>query len=200
MNAVPAPATDNMLERRFPLNILVLNGSPAGQESITLYTLLYIRKYFPEHRYDILHVGQQIRKMEKEPGTWQEPLRNADLILFCYPVYTFLAPAQLHQFIELIKKSGIGLHGKYAAQITTSKHFYDVTAHRFIRDNCDDLGLNYISGLSADMEDLLQEKGRQEALSFFRYILCSFLYLFSRFFYSVLRLFHSVFRVRKRVF
>ena len=153
--------------------ITVLNGSPAGEDSITLYTLLYIRKHFPEHEYRILHVGRQIRQLEKEPARWQQALADADLILFCYPVYTFLVPAQLHRFIELVKESGISLRGKYATQISTSKHFYDVTAHRFIRDNCDDLGLKYVRGLSADMDDLLRAKGREEALAFFRYVLWS---------------------------
>ena len=153
------------------MNILVLNGSPAGKDSITLFTVLYIQKHFPEHHFEILHVGQQIRKMEKEPETWREPLRKADLILFCYPVYTFLAPAQLHRFVEMMRDSGISLAGKYASQITTSKHFYDVTAHRFIQDNCEDLSLRYVRGLSADMDDFLAEKGRKEALDFFRYLL-----------------------------
>ena len=142
------------------MNIVVLNGSPAGKDSITLYTLLYIQKHFPEHRYEILHVAQQIRKMEKEPETWRRALAEADLILFCYPVYTFLVPAQLHRFIEMIKASGVDLSGKYATQITTSKHFYDVTAHQFIQDNCADLGLKYVRGLSAEMDDLRHEQGR----------------------------------------
>ncbi len=153
------------------MNITVLNGSPAGKDSITLYTLLYIQRYFPDHHYEILHVGQQIRQMEKDPGLWREQLQTADLIIFCYPVYTFLVPAQLHRFIELIKENNIDLHGRTATQISTSKHFYDVTAHQFIQDNCGDLGLKYIRGLSADMEDLLSDKGRQEALDFFRYVL-----------------------------
>lgn len=153
------------------MNILVLNGSPAGKDSITLFTVLYIQKHFPEHRFDILHVGQQIRKMEKDLEAWMELLRQADLILFSYPVYTFLVPAQLHRFIELVKESGADLSGKYATQITTSKHFYDVTAHRFIQDNCEDLGLKYVRGLSADMDDLTREQGQRDALSFFRYVL-----------------------------
>ena len=153
------------------MNILVLNGSPAGKDSITLYTLRYIEAFFPEHHFEILHVGQQIRKMEQDSSMWEEKLRAAEMILFCYPVYTFLVPAQLHRFIELMKESGISLSGRYATQITTSKHFYDITAHRFIEDNCADLGLRYIRGLSADMDDLLTEKGRGEALSFFRYVL-----------------------------
>ena len=95
----------------------------------------------------------------------------ADLLLFSYPVYTFLAPSQLHRFIELLKASGADLAGKFATQITTSKHFYDVTAHRYVQDNCQDLGLKYIRGLSADMDDLLSEKGRRQAKDFFEFVL-----------------------------
>ena len=76
---------------------------------------------------------------------------------FCsaIPVYTFIAPYQLHRLIELIKADGVDLTGKFASQITTSKHFYDVTAHRYVEENCFDLGMRVVRGLSADMEDLL---------------------------------------------
>ena len=88
-------------------------------------------------------------------------------------MYTFIAPCQLHRFIELVKEHGIDLTGKYATQLSTSKHFYDMTAHRYIQDNCGDLGLKYIRGLSADMDDLLKEKGQKEAEAFFDYVLWS---------------------------
>jgi len=155
------------------MQVLVINGSPAGKNSITLQTVLYIQKHFPEVSFRILDAGQKIKSIEKDFSECRKLLSEADLLLFCYPVYTFLVPAQLHRFIELIKEHNINLSGKYATQLTTSKHFYDTTAHQFIQDNCEDLGLRYIRGLSADMEDLLHEKGRNEALSFFRYILWS---------------------------
>ncbi len=155
------------------MKIVIINGSPAGESSITLYTMRYIQKKFPGHEWHIIHAGQRIRALEKEPGPWRAALEEADLIVFCYPVYTFLAPAQLNRFITLIKESGAFLTGKWATQVTTSKHFYDITAHRFIEDNCADLGLKYIRGLSADMDDLLCDKGREEAMSFFRYVLWS---------------------------
>ena len=154
------------------MKVLVLNGSPSGKNSITLQTVLLIQKYCRKNiTFEILHVGQRIRSFEKDFSEAEQLLKAADLILFCYPVYTFLVPAQLHRFIELIKERGIDLQGKYATQITTSKHFYDVTAHQFIEDNCQDLGMTYIRGLSADMEDLLGKKGQKEALSFFRFVL-----------------------------
>ena len=155
------------------MNILVLNGSPAGKNSITLQTVLYIEKFFPDCSFEILHVGQRIKSLEKDFAPAASALRKADLLLFSYPVYTFLVPAQLHRFLELIRENGVEVEGKFASQISTSKHFYDVTAHRFLQDFCDELGLRSVRGLSADMEDLLNEKGRGEALAFFRYVLWS---------------------------
>ena len=156
------------------MNVLVLNGSPSGENSITLYTMYYIEKHCPSCHFEYLPVGQQIRRFEKDFSEAEEALRKADLIVFCYPVYTFLVPSQLHRFIELMKENNVDLKGKYATQVSTSKHFYDTTAHRFIQDNCADLGLKYIRGLSADMEDLLTKKGRKEALSFWYYVLWNY--------------------------
>ena len=153
------------------MNVLVLNGSPAGEDSLTLFTAKLLERRFPEHAFRVLHVGRRIRAMEADFEPCRAALEAADLILFCYPVYTFLVPAQLHRFIQLIGERGADVSGKYATQITTSKHFYDVTAHRFIQDNCDDLGLRFVKGLSADMDDLLTAKGRRQALDFFRYVL-----------------------------
>ena len=152
------------------MNILVINGSPKGKYSITLQTVLYLEKCFPEHTFQVLHAGQRIKALQKDFSEAVKELEAADLILFSYPVYTFIAPSQLHGFIELMKASGARLTGKFATQITTSKHFYDVTAHRYIQDNCQDMGLKFVKGLSADMDDLLTEKGQKEAKQFFRYV------------------------------
>lgn len=155
------------------MNILVINGSPKGSYSITLQTVLYLEKQFPQHKFIILHAGQRIRAYAKDFSAAAKELEAADLILFSYPVYTFIAPSQLHHFIALMKESGVDLSGKFVTQLTTSKHFYDVTAHRYIQDNCQDLGMKFIRGLSADMDDLLTERGRRDARKFFTYVLWS---------------------------
>lgn len=152
------------------MNILVLNGSPKGEYSITLQTILYLEKLHPEHTFELLHVGQRIKALEKDLSPAIEAIKQADLLVFCYPVYTFIVPYQLHRFIELLKDSGLSLKDKFATQLTTSKHFYDVTAHQFIQENCQDMELKYIRGLSADMEDLTTAKGQKEAKSFFDFI------------------------------
>lgn len=152
------------------MKILVINGSPSGKNSITLQTVLFLQKHFKKAEFEFLHVGARIHSIEKDFSEAESALLKADLLLFAYPVYTFLVSSQLHRFIELIKEHHLDLNGKYATQISTSKHFYDTTAHQFIRDNCDDLGLKYIAGLSEDMEDLLTKKGQDQALEFFRYV------------------------------
>ena len=151
------------------MNILVLNGSPKGEYSITLQTVRYLEKQNPQHSFQVLHVGRQIKSIEKDFSKARELLLNAELILFSYPVYTFIAPYQMHRFIELMKESGIDFSNRFATQITTSKHFYDVTAHRYIQENCQDMGMKFIRGLSADMDDLLKKKGQNEAEAFFAY-------------------------------
>ena len=152
------------------MNILVINGSPKGKNSVTLQTVNYLQILHPEHHFSVLHAGQKIKSLEKDFSPAVDSITKADLLLFSYPVYTFIAPCQLHRFLELLKEAKLNLSGKYASQLSTSKHFYDFTAHRYIQDNCADLGLHYIKGLSADMDDLTTPKGRQEAENFLAYL------------------------------
>ena len=155
------------------MHILVINGSPKGKNSITLQTVNYLQLVNKDHEFEVLHVGQTIKQLEKDFSPAKTALEKAEVILFSYPVYTFITPCQLQRFIELWKEHGVNTAGKFASQISTSKHFYDMTAHRYIQDNCGDLGLKYIKGLSADMDDLTTGKGQQEAVDFFKYLIWS---------------------------
>lgn len=157
------------------MKVTVLNGSPKGRYSTTLHSILYLQKRYPDDEFRIVEVASRIRSLEKDFSPVLEALRDADLILFSYPVYTFIAPYQLHRGIELLKeyqgKAGApALAGRYATQITTSKHFYDMTAHAFIEENARDLGLQVLRGFPADMDDLLSEKGREELTAWWDYL------------------------------
>ena len=121
------------------MKILILNGSPKGKYSCTLHTLLYIERLYENHEYKVLNIGQQIKKYERDMSEALETISWSDLIIFSYPVYTFIAPSQVHRFIELLKENNTDLSGKYVTQVTTSKHFYDFTAHKYIEDNMFDL-------------------------------------------------------------
>ena len=53
------------------MRILVLNGSPKGKYSVTLQTVNYLQLLRPEHQFEILHVGQKIKSLEKDFSTAQ---------------------------------------------------------------------------------------------------------------------------------
>ena len=151
------------------MHVLVLNGSPRGEYSVTLQTVRYWEKRYPQHTFEVLHVGARIKAFDKDFTPALEALERAEVILFSYPVYTFIAPSQLHRFIQLMKQHKDAVAGKWCTQISTSKHFYDVTAHNYIEENCRDMGLRYVRGLSADMDDLPTGKGRAEAEAFWEH-------------------------------
>lgn len=149
------------------MNILVLNGSPKGKHSVTIQTCLYLEQIYSKHKFEYLNASQKINLYKRDFTEAVTKIKEADIIIFCYPVYTFLAPYQLHKFIELLYENNIDMKDKFVTQITTSKRFFDITAHNYIKENCFDFDMKYINGLSADMEDLLCEKGRKQATSFF---------------------------------
>ncbi len=153
------------------MKFLIINGSPKGKYSVTLQTALYLEIKYPEHTFEVLNAGQTIKALEKDFNKARDAILASDVLVFSYPVYTFLAPSQLHKFIELLKREEMDLSQKYATQISTSKHFYDMTAHKYIEENCYDLGLKYVKGLSADMEDLTTKEGRRDAEAFFEHLL-----------------------------
>jgi hypothetical protein len=45
------------------MKICVISGSPAGENSITLQTVLYLQKCFPGHEWETLHAGSVIKNM-----------------------------------------------------------------------------------------------------------------------------------------
>ena len=46
------------------MKILVLNGSPKGDYSITLKTVEYIEKHNPDHEFRVLNVGKNIKRFQ----------------------------------------------------------------------------------------------------------------------------------------
>lgn len=152
------------------MKICVLNGSPKGDYSVTLQTVLFLQKKFSKDEFNVYNIGQQIKKIEKDPSEVIRGMIDSDLIIFSYPVYTFIATSQVHRFIEIIKEKNVSLKDKFVTQITTSKHFYDMTAHRYIEDNCHDLDMKVIKGLSLDMEDLTKKEGQEDCVSFFKFV------------------------------
>jgi multimeric flavodoxin WrbA len=133
--------------------------------------VLYIRKKFPDHEYEILNVAYEIKKIERDTAAWDkiiERVRSADLVVWAFPLYVLLVCAQYKRFIELIaeKKAQDAFAGKYAISLSTSIHFFDQTAHDYIHAVSDDLGMKYLGAYSAEMHDLVSEAERKRLEKF----------------------------------
>ena len=82
------------------MKILIVNGSPRGRFSVTLQSCLYLEKRFHRHSFEYLNVGAGIESFERDMRPAAAAFERAELVIFAYPVYSFLVPYQLHRFVE----------------------------------------------------------------------------------------------------
>jgi multimeric flavodoxin WrbA len=153
------------------MEIIVLNGSPKGQASVTMQYVEFLSKSLPDHTFTRLDVAQQIRRLETDPAALADTLgriRQADAVLWAFPLYFLLVPSQYKRFIEIVSTppAADAFRGKYAAALTTSIHFFDQTAHSYIRAVAEDLGMHYYGGYSAEMKDLFSSDERARLRTF----------------------------------
>jgi multimeric flavodoxin WrbA len=153
------------------MKIVVLNGSPKGDDSVTIHSVKYLQKQIPQHEFKIHNISQRIRGIEGRNELFNEiieEIKLSDAVLWTFPLYLLLVPAQLKRFIELIfeRNEVEAFKGKYTAAISTSIHFNDHIAHRYIQGICDDLDMNFMASFSADMMDLLVEEEQERLLQF----------------------------------
>jgi multimeric flavodoxin WrbA len=148
-----------------------LNGSPKGDSSVTIHSVNYLQKKYPEHDFSILDIAKRIKGIEKKRATFDQIIAEiaaADGVLWAFPLYLLLVPARLKRFIELIYARGAeyAFSGKYTAAISTSIHFCDHIAHRYIQAICNDLNMQFVASFSADMMDLIDEDERERLVQF----------------------------------
>lgn len=153
------------------MKIVVLNGSPKGDISVTMQYVAYIQKRLPQKKFEIINISQRIHKIEKDESTFQqimEEIRSSDGVLWAFPLYFMLVPSQYKRFIELIWERGTSgvFRDKPAAVLTTSIHFFDHTAHEYMRAICDDLEMRFLGSFPAHMRDLMEEEGREKLFLF----------------------------------
>ena len=153
------------------MKIIVLNGSPKGDQSVTLHYVLFLKKKFPKHEFLFFNIAERIKKIEKNEETFQgiiNEINSSDAVIWAFPLYFLLVHANYKRFIELIfeRKAESAFKGKYVYAISTSIHFYDHTAHNYIQGICDDLDMQYYGRYSAGMSDLLKDDKRENFLKY----------------------------------
>jgi multimeric flavodoxin WrbA len=147
------------------MNIVILGGSPKGRDSVTMQYTEYMGKRFPEHTYRTHYVAQRIGRLERNDEAFREVIRSieeADGVVWGFPLYVMLVHAGYKRFIELVFERGAeaAFRGKYTITLSTSIHFFDHTAHAYIRGICSDLGMKSVGSHSAGMHDLFDPEKR----------------------------------------
>jgi multimeric flavodoxin WrbA len=153
------------------MRILVLGGSPKGETSVTMQYVRWIAENMEGSEVRTLQIASRIAALERDEGKFAEVLdavREADAVLWAFPLYVFTVCSQYKRFIELIweRKVEGAFAGKYAASLSTSIHFFDHSAHRYIREVSEDLGMAFTGSFSPKMDDLMQEQCRRQLLVF----------------------------------
>lgn len=157
------------------MKIVVLNGSPLGKYlSITMKSIEFIQQSFPQHVLEIVNISSNIKNIESDERIFQEiidKVKQADGVIWAFPVYILLVPSQYKRFIELIfeKEKHLTFKDKYAATFSTSIHFHDNIAHNYMHAICDDLDMKYVGYFSGERYGLLDKKERQTLISFAEY-------------------------------
>ena len=155
------------------MKFVVLNGSPKGNEvSATMQYLYYMQKRVPGHEYEIFTIAKDIKKILKDKAEFEKimkAVKECDGIIWSMPVFLFLVPSQVKQFIETVfekKKTGV-FSGKYSTALFTSALVFDHTAHNYIQAISEDFGMKFIRGYSAVMQDLEKEETQESVKNFF---------------------------------
>lgn len=84
------------------MNILVINGSPKGKNSVTLQTVNYLQILHPEHHFEVLHAAQTIKSLEKDFSPALAAIEQA-LLLPCLYLYGPLPAPPLRQLLKQIR-------------------------------------------------------------------------------------------------
>lgn len=154
------------------MKIAVINGSPKhAKNSSTMAFIRYIERMYPMHTFEILNVGMKLVRMKIADKSFMDiinVIKSADGVLWTFPVYTMLVPAQLKRFIELIWEKGVDdiFTNKYTAVLSTSLNFYDHTAHNYMHAICEDLNMKYVGFYSAKIDFLMDIKKRKNWYKF----------------------------------
>jgi multimeric flavodoxin WrbA len=151
------------------MKIAVLNGSPKGDVSVTVQYIKFISRKFPQHEFKLINIAHEVLKIEKDKAMFQgilNEVKASDGVIWSFPLYVFLVASQYKRFIELIyeNKAESAFKDKYTCVLSTSIHFFDNTAHNYMRGICDDLGMKYTECFSADMDDIFIDGRRQTLL------------------------------------
>jgi multimeric flavodoxin WrbA len=157
------------------MKVLILNGSPKADNSITLQHILFLARELALE-IEVIPIAKAITVFEKDEDAFNqviEKIKAANAVVWSFPVYYALVPAQMKRFIELLfeRCPNEPFAGRYSTAVTTSINFFDHTAHNYLQGVCEDLGFNYVKGYSAHMDDFFHDEQRKKLIAHFQWFI-----------------------------
>ncbi|MDP4143991.1 MAG: NAD(P)H-dependent oxidoreductase [Bacillota bacterium] len=155
------------------MKVIILNGSPKVEKSITMQYVYYLMNKFRHLDYEIFNITKEIDKIQKDKNFFNSmvnSIQSSDLVIWAFPVFGLLVPADYKKFIEIIFHSNRKefFFNKYTIALTTSIHFLDNYARYYINGICDDLNMKYLGDFFAHSKTLLNKKDRKSFEIFFQ--------------------------------
>jgi len=80
-------------------------GSPKGAKSVTMQYANYLQLKYPEHSFNFIHAAQYIERFERNTEYFEkalEKIKQAELVLWVFPLYILNVHSGLKRFIELV--------------------------------------------------------------------------------------------------
>ena len=159
------------------MRVLIINGNPEGEETSALRACKRIEKAFPDHEFELLDAGSELRALENSFQSAARQIAIAALLIFSFRAGSYFAPTPIHRIIALMKQTvergELSFEGKAATLLCSAGPLSDGFVRAFIEDNCAELGLNFIDGFSAEEKALRSKEVLSAAHDFFSFVLWS---------------------------
>lgn len=157
------------------MKIIVLIGSPKVR-SITKQYARYLQSKFKQCDLEILDISSRINIIEQKSEVFDEiisKIKSCDGVIWAYPVYYAMIPAQFKRFIELIfeRKVESSFNGKYSGLISSSINLLDNFPLDYMNGIIDDLQMKYVGYSTLNMYSIEIPEMRETLEKFMLYFL-----------------------------
>ncbi|MCQ2531705.1 MAG: hypothetical protein MJ093_03255 [Saccharofermentans sp.] len=151
------------------MKICVLSCSPKGETSLTLQTINFLKKYYPDDEF-IVHLTTKVTCEESVIDCACE----SDLIMILSSIFHLNVHSQMMSMLDQLAagmkaKLGDDINKKFFTYITSSNFLYDVGAHKYVSRWIEGEKLNGLRFLSLKDDSMLTETGREEVYRWFQY-------------------------------
>lgn len=155
--------------RKFLMKISVLNSSPKNNLSLTLQTVLFLKKWFQDIlKEDVFEIvpafsGKVTEEIEKS-------IKESDLIIIAGAIFHFDVHSNMGELLdELSDKYYDSIKDKAVSFISTSGLIGDTLAHNRFEIWARRNKLKYINSLSLESAEVLSPAGREELFCWFKF-------------------------------